>query len=166
MNFNSHTDVVIRVAVDLVNLLTPGEERGRRYAPPEADERTAAVGAVLRAVTTDDAARLVAALLDIGTGPIERASTSNDQRNVPASTGVGSASHLAAELFKSMAGVDLLHVPYKGSSPALTDVITGQVSAMIVNMPPAVPFVKAGKLRALAVTSAARRTAAACGTAS
>ena len=48
MNFNSHTDVVVRVAVDLVNLLTPGEERGRRYAPPEADERTAAVGAVLR----------------------------------------------------------------------------------------------------------------------
>ena len=48
MNFNSHTDVVVRVAVDLVNLLTPGEERGRRYAPPEAGERTAAVGAVLR----------------------------------------------------------------------------------------------------------------------
>ena len=43
MNFNSHTDVVVRVAVDLVNLLTPGEERGRRYTPPEADERTAAV---------------------------------------------------------------------------------------------------------------------------
>jgi predicted RNA-binding Zn ribbon-like protein len=48
VNFNSHTDVVVRVAVDLVNLLTPGEERGRRYAPPEAGERMAAVGAVLR----------------------------------------------------------------------------------------------------------------------
>ena len=48
MNFNSHTDVVVRVAVDLVNLLTPGEDRGRRSAPPEGDERTAAVGAVLR----------------------------------------------------------------------------------------------------------------------
>ena len=48
VNFNSHTDVVIKVAVDLVNLLTPGEERGRRYAPPKADERTAAVGVVLR----------------------------------------------------------------------------------------------------------------------
>jgi predicted RNA-binding Zn ribbon-like protein len=48
VNFNSHTDVAVRVAVDLVNLLTPGEERGRRYAPPEADERTAAVGTVLR----------------------------------------------------------------------------------------------------------------------
>jgi predicted RNA-binding Zn ribbon-like protein len=49
VNFNSHTDVVIRVAVDLVNLLTPGEDRGRRYQPPEGDERTAAVNAVLRA---------------------------------------------------------------------------------------------------------------------
>ena len=48
MNFNSHTDVVIRVAVQLVNLLTPGEDRGRRYQPREGDERTAAVAAVLR----------------------------------------------------------------------------------------------------------------------
>jgi tripartite-type tricarboxylate transporter receptor subunit TctC len=70
-----------------------------------------------------------------------------------ASGGNGSSAHMSMELFKSMAGIDLLHVPYKGSSPALTDVITGQVSAMIVNMPPAVPFVKAGKLRALAVTT-------------
>jgi tripartite-type tricarboxylate transporter receptor subunit TctC len=70
-----------------------------------------------------------------------------------ASGGNGSSAHMSMELFKSMARVDLLHVPYKGSSPALTDVISGQVSAMIVNMPPAVPFVKAGKLRALAVTT-------------
>jgi tripartite-type tricarboxylate transporter receptor subunit TctC len=70
-----------------------------------------------------------------------------------ASGGNGSSAHMSMELFKSMAGVDLVHVPYKGSSPALTDVITGQVTAMIVNMPPAVPFVKAGKLRALAVTT-------------
>jgi tripartite-type tricarboxylate transporter receptor subunit TctC len=70
-----------------------------------------------------------------------------------ASGGNGSSAHMSMELFKSMAGVDLLHVPYKGSSPALTDVITGQDAVMIVNMPPAVPFVKAGKLRALAVTT-------------
>ncbi|MBV9383278.1 MAG: CGNR zinc finger domain-containing protein, partial [Streptosporangiaceae bacterium] len=70
MNFNSHMDVVIRVAVDLVNLLTPGQDRGRRYVPPEGDERTAAVGAVLRAAgrreaTWEEAAglRLVAAEL-------------------------------------------------------------------------------------------------------
>ena len=63
MNFNSHTDVVIRVAVALVNLLTPGEDRGRGYQPPEGDERTAAVGAVLRAsggreATWEEAAEL------------------------------------------------------------------------------------------------------------
>jgi predicted RNA-binding Zn ribbon-like protein len=63
VNFNSHTDVVIRVAVQLVNLLTPGDERGRRYQPPEGDERTAAAAAVLQASggrepTWDEAAEL------------------------------------------------------------------------------------------------------------
>ena len=63
MNFNSHTDVAVRVAVALVNLLTPGEDRGRGYQPPEDDERTAAVGAVLRAsggheATWEEAAEL------------------------------------------------------------------------------------------------------------
>ncbi len=63
MNFNSHTDVVVRVAVALVNLLTPGEDRGRRYQPPEGDERMAAVGAALRAgggreATWEEAAEL------------------------------------------------------------------------------------------------------------
>ena len=73
-----------------------------------------------------------------------------------ASGGNGSSSHMSMELFKSMTGVDLIHVPYKGSSPALTDVVSGQDAAMIVNMPPAVPLVKAGKLRALAVTTLTR----------
>ena len=63
MNFNSHTDVAVRVAVALVNLLTPGEDRGRGYQPPEDDERTAAVGAVLHAsggreATWEEAAEL------------------------------------------------------------------------------------------------------------
>ena len=70
---------------------------------------------------------------------------------------------MSMELFKSMAGVDLVHVPYKGSSPALTDVITGQDAVMIVNMPPAVPFVKAGRLRALGVTTRNRHRHAAAG---
>ena len=73
-----------------------------------------------------------------------------------ASGGNGSSSHMSMELFKSMTGVDLIHVPYKGSSPALTDVVSGQDAAMFVNMPPAVPLVKAGKLRALAVTTLTR----------
>ena len=73
-----------------------------------------------------------------------------------ASGGNGSSSHMSMELLKSMAGIDVVHVPYKGSSPALTDVIGGQCAVMSVNMPPAVPHVKAGKLRALAVTTRAR----------
>jgi tripartite-type tricarboxylate transporter receptor subunit TctC len=73
-----------------------------------------------------------------------------------ASGGTGSSAHMSMELFKTMAGVDLIHVPYKGSSPALTDVVAGQVAVMSVNMPPAVPLVKAGKLRALAVTTRTR----------
>jgi tripartite-type tricarboxylate transporter receptor subunit TctC len=70
-----------------------------------------------------------------------------------ASGGNGSSSHMSMELLKSMAGIDVVHVPYKGSTPALTDVISGQDAVMSVNMPPAVPHVKAGKLRALAVTT-------------
>ena len=73
-----------------------------------------------------------------------------------ASGGNGSSSHMSMELLKSMAGIDVVHVPYKGSTPALTDVISGQDAVMSVNMPPAVPHVKAGKLRALAVTTRTR----------
>lgn len=73
-----------------------------------------------------------------------------------ASGGNGSSAHMSMELFKSMAGLDIVHVPYKGSSPALTDVISGQVVGMFVNLPPAVPLIKAGKVRALAVTTRAR----------
>jgi tripartite-type tricarboxylate transporter receptor subunit TctC len=73
-----------------------------------------------------------------------------------ASGGNGSSAHMSMELFKSMAGLDIVHVPYKGSSPALTDVVSGQVAGMFVNLPPAVPLIKAGKLRALAVTTRSR----------
>ena len=73
-----------------------------------------------------------------------------------ASGGNGSSAHMSMELFKSMAGVDIEHIPYKGSSPALTDLVGGQVAVFIGNMPPTVPLVKAGKLRALAVTTKTR----------
>jgi tripartite-type tricarboxylate transporter receptor subunit TctC len=72
------------------------------------------------------------------------------------SAGVGSTIHLAAEFFKTMAGVDILHVPYRGSGPALTDLIGGQVQVMFAPAANALPLVKAGQLRALAVTSAKR----------
>jgi len=73
-----------------------------------------------------------------------------------ASSGAGSSTHLSAELFKSMAGVDILHVPYKGSSQALTDVMGGQVTMLFDNAPSSIPFIEQGKLRAVAVTSTKR----------
>ncbi len=73
-----------------------------------------------------------------------------------ASTGNGSSNHLSMELFKIMAGVNLNHVPYKGSAPAVTDLIGGQVEALFDNTPNVLPHVKAGRLRALAVTSPQR----------
>ena len=73
-----------------------------------------------------------------------------------ASSGNGQSTHLSGELFNSMAGIKLSHVPYKGSAPALTDVIAGQVPLMFDTMLSAMPFVAAGKLKALAVTSPQR----------
>ncbi len=72
------------------------------------------------------------------------------------SSGTGAASHLSAELFKSMAGVDLLHVPYKGTGQALTDLLAGHVNLMFAPAQTVMPYVHAGKLKALAVTGARR----------
>jgi tripartite-type tricarboxylate transporter receptor subunit TctC len=72
-----------------------------------------------------------------------------------ASTGNGSSNHLSFELFKTMTGVQVTHVPYKGSAPAVTDLIAGQVQVMFDNTPNVLPHVKAGKLKALAVSSKA-----------
>ncbi len=70
-----------------------------------------------------------------------------------ASGGNGSISHLSVELLKSMAGIDVLHVPYKGAAPALLDIASGQVSGMIINIPSVLPLMQGGKLKALGVTS-------------
>jgi tripartite-type tricarboxylate transporter receptor subunit TctC len=76
-----------------------------------------------------------------------------------ASSGSGTSIHLSGELFKVMAGVQMTHIPYKGSAPALQDLLGGQVQLMFDNLPPSLPQIKAGKLRALAVTSATRAPA-------
>ena len=73
-----------------------------------------------------------------------------------ASSGNGQSTHLAAELFNAMAGVKMTHIPYKGSAPAITDVVAGHVQLMFDTVMSALPHVQAGKLRALAVTSAKR----------
>jgi tripartite-type tricarboxylate transporter receptor subunit TctC len=73
-----------------------------------------------------------------------------------ASSGAGQSTHLSMELFKSMARVNMTHVPYKGSSPAITDLLGGHVLLMFDNMPSALPHAKAGKLRGIAVSTAKR----------
>ena len=75
------------------------------------------------------------------------------------SAGVGSSLHMAGELFKLMAGVELVHVPYRGSPPALTDLLAGQIQLMFSPLPPSIEYVRSGMLRALAVTTATRSQA-------
>jgi len=76
-----------------------------------------------------------------------------------ASSGSGTSIHLSGELFKTMAGVDMTHIPYKGSAPAIADLMGGQVQVMFDNLPSSLQQIKAGKLRAIAVTSAQRAPA-------
>jgi tripartite-type tricarboxylate transporter receptor subunit TctC len=76
-----------------------------------------------------------------------------------ASAGMGTASHLAGELFKSMAKVDMTHVPYKGNVPAITDLLAGQTALLFATMPTVLPHAKAGKLRALATIGNSRAVA-------
>ena len=76
------------------------------------------------------------------------------------SSGIGAVSHLAAELFKTMSGTEIVHVPYKGTAPALTDVIAGQIDMMFADYAAVVPHAKAGKLRMLAATGAKRMASA------
>ena len=73
-----------------------------------------------------------------------------------ASSGVGSTPHLAGELFKMMAGVDIQHVPYRGAAPAMTDLLAGQVQVYFVTTPSSMQYIKSGQLRAIAVTTAKR----------
>lgn len=77
-----------------------------------------------------------------------------------ASSGNASSNHLSGELFRALAHVDLVHVPYKGGGPAITDLLGGQVTMYFSSLPGALPFVRSGKLRALGVTSAKRAAAA------
>lgn len=76
------------------------------------------------------------------------------------SPGLGSTGHLSAELFKGATGLRMTHVPYKGSAPTLADLIAGQIQVVIDNLPPYLPHVQSGKIRALAVTTAQRSSAA------
>jgi tripartite-type tricarboxylate transporter receptor subunit TctC len=84
----------------------------------------------------------------------------NDGELTMATPGYGTGPHLAGELFKREAGIQLTHVPYRGAAPALQDVITGRVDAFFNNIAPVMPLISEGKVRALAVTTAKRAPAA------
>ncbi len=88
-----------------------------------------------------------------------RAARTNPGKLNMASSGNGTSIHLAGELFKSMTGTYMVHFPYRGSGPALIDLMGGSTDVMFDNLPSALPHIKAGKLKALAVTSAQRSTA-------
>jgi tripartite-type tricarboxylate transporter receptor subunit TctC len=77
-----------------------------------------------------------------------------------ASAGSGGVQHLAAELLKATAKIDIVHIPYKGAGPVMQDLVGGQVQMFFAGMPPAMPHVRSGKLRALAVTTTTRSSAA------
>src|SRR5262245_45971808 len=83
----------------------------------------------------------------------------NPGRISMASAGIGSTGHMAGELFNMMAGVNMVHVPYRGSGPAVTNLLGGQVQVMFGDMPASIEHIRAGKLRALAVTTATRSEA-------
>jgi len=89
---------------------------------------------------------------------IDYAKTNPGKVNM-ASAGNGTSVHLSGELFMAMTGVKLTHVPYRGSAPAITDMLAGQVQVMFDNLPASIEHIRAGKLRALAVTTAARSPA-------
>jgi tripartite-type tricarboxylate transporter receptor subunit TctC len=78
------------------------------------------------------------------------------------SGGIGTPDHLAGELFKTMAGANMIHVPYRGAAPAIADLIAGQVQVMFGTMPASIEQIRAGKLRALAVTTGSRRFRCPC----
>jgi tripartite-type tricarboxylate transporter receptor subunit TctC len=83
----------------------------------------------------------------------------NPDRINMASGGTGSSNHMSGELFKLMTGVKMVHVPYRGGSPALADIIGGQVQVLFIAVPSSIEYIKAGKLRALAVTTPTRSDA-------
>ena len=76
-----------------------------------------------------------------------------------ATAGVGTSPHVSGELFKMMTGINMVHVPYRGAAPALTDLLAGQVEVMFDNLPSSVGHIKGGKIRALGVTTVSRAEA-------
>jgi tripartite-type tricarboxylate transporter receptor subunit TctC len=155
---NVGTEAVVRAAPDGYTLTLAGPNN--------------AINATLYNNLTFDFIRDIAMVASIMRGPlvmvvnpaveaksaadfIAYANANPDKINM-ASSGNGTTPHLAGELFKMMAGVSMVHVPYRGEGPALADVVTGQAQVMFANLPSSIGFIRDGRLRALAVTTAKR----------
>jgi tripartite-type tricarboxylate transporter receptor subunit TctC len=155
---NIGTEAVVNAAPDgyTVLLINPANAINATLYPRlhfNFIERIAPVGGVIRAPNVMEVhpsvpAKTVAEF-------IAYAKANPDKINW-ATSGNGTSVHLSGELFKLMTGVQLTNVPYRGSAPALTDMLSGQVQVMFDNMPPSLPHIQAGKLRALGVTTSTR----------
>ena len=135
-------------AINMTLFSKPGYDTRRDFAPVSMLTRGPLVLVTAPATPAGNVAELIA-LAKARPGQVTFASSGN-----------GQSTHLAAELFNSMAGIHMTHVPYKGSAPALTDVMGGQATVMFDTMLSAMPFVRDGKLKALAITGATRSPAA------
>ena len=155
------TDMVARAPADGYTLLIASfaySVNPALYATLPYDTDTAFTPVILAASASNmlvtHPARPFKSVMDLITAAKARPGTLNY-----ASAGNGSSTHLCMELFEHMAGVDLVHIPYKGSAPAITDLIGGQVDLLCDNAPNALPHVRAGKLRALGLTGERRHPA-------
>ena len=135
-------------AINMTLFSKPGYDTRKDFAPVSLLTRGPLVLVTVPATPATNVAELIA-LAKARPGQVTFASSGN-----------GQSTHLAAELFNSMAGIHMTHVPYKGSAPALTDVMGGQATVMFDTMLSAMPFVRDGKLKALAITGATRSPAA------
>jgi tripartite-type tricarboxylate transporter receptor subunit TctC len=158
---NIGTEAVVRAPADGYTLLVVGSNAAINATPFERlsfnfIRDTAPVASIVRVPQVMQ----VNPLLPVATVPEFIAyAKANPGKIAVGSGGNGSPAHVAAELFKMMAGVNLVHVPYRGAGPAITDLLGGQIQATFTDMPASIGYIRAGRLRALAVGTAVRSAA-------
>ena len=159
-NTNIGTEAVVRSSPDGYTLLLVGTPNVTNTALYKLNFDFIRDIAPVAGVTRESLVMVVSPSVPAKTVPEFIAYTKANPGKVSmASSGNGSALHVSGELFKMMTDTNMVHVPYRGGAPALTDLLGGQVQVMFATMPSAIEYVRAGKLRALAVTTATRSEA-------